>query len=249
MAQAGDGVNDDLALVHPPPYPASSTSVRRCEICTEGFVLDIHLEEHFQIDHPECPHCRAKKQDQEELCRHIRSRHPSCDRCQKAFRTPAQLEQHRNVQLLCSACSIDPFCTQSLLERHKQESHKECDDCGIWVFDMDAFTEHKDDAHPTCVSCQKRFDTRALYDQHGYWCEVCPTETWFCTRAQLSDHQKAEHKKCSRCEKLFENNERLRVHKDKVHGPRCPACPHRFPRGLAIHFVAKPSHKPPPRLR
>lgn len=204
------------------------TARQPCDVCTKPWC---DLDSHRTESHPKCSYCDILVYDKSAYSSHKDDVHPKCDQCQTRFQTPALLAHHETLRQRCDVCvALSPelgyYCD---VKSHQAASHVTCSCCAVMVDDNRAYKRHKDDVHPKCSQCQTRFRTRERFNEHGYSCELCPAEEWWCSQALLDDHQQTAHVRCdfSGCEKLLEDAEQCQVHKDMVH-PKCMVCFRRF---------------------
>ncbi|CAD5123002.1 DgyrCDS11392 [Dimorphilus gyrociliatus] len=202
-----------------------STDSNICFNCLEVLETFSDVQKHTENEHDNswiCPNpdCSIVLPTAEELAEHILQHRKriwneriKCDLCDFSTFTKSELRKHcsieHTIKEICNICHKE-FGNKSRLTLHIRTRH------GSEKF--------------TCKRCSKSFDTAQKLVKHSkiihndlkpFVCKEKDCENCYATYSRLLYHEKKWHRKktfdkqCSTCNKLFTNDEGLRVHQKR----------------------------------
>ena len=207
-----------------------------CELCSKTFIEKFfftrHMNEaHYNTTDFECDKCDYKGKRIENFRKHyervhLKERNHACHICSKSFFERRTLKEHL-------ATHTD----------NKIEYSVRCDICGKKV-KKNYLKNHHFSLHPTeenlrsvdanCHKCLEKFPNAEKLNEHVVTCttvnkilkcDICNSlsKQWFSSIA-LRKHIAESHglikNMCDICGDLFENREKMQVHKRKTHDPK-----------------------------
>ena len=162
-----------------------------------------------------------------------------CKLCDKSFFDERHLKSHTiNEHFLCHTCNRKGFKTKEDLQNHLKIVHNYqnyfqeepktivCELCNKSFVDENYLKIHTIGVHFPCRICNTAFKTKEDLDEHNienhsekrYKCNLC-SETFIGSgkliRHKLTVHEKVAVFECSRCEKLFKDEENLKNHMEE----------------------------------
>ena len=214
----------------------------KCKICSFRSNMKRNLQKHFEAIHKYkhkkyiCNKCHKSFALSEYLKRHMKSFHTDklikCDNCDYKTKTNAMLKMHMEaihdkVIYRCNLCEYKSGW-RSHLAAHKAQNHtstmnkSNCEICDYRTNNKNSMKFHQQSKHGNekfnCERCVKSYTNQASLRRHVKLHHSFESEMKFgWLGKKMNIPEAAENVQCNICFKMFLGEEKMKVHKRKLH--------------------------------